>query len=108
VSGAAYYTYILRCADGSLYTGITTDPARRLSEHAGKGGRGAKYTAARRPLGYEAVWRSPDRAAATRLEGRIKALRRPAKEALIAGRPPAGWDLTDYERTAFSAEREET
>ena len=45
-----YYVYMLRCGDGSLYTGITTDPVRRFAEHQGQGGRGAKYTAARRAV----------------------------------------------------------
>ena len=43
------YVYIVRCADGSLYTGYTTDPERRLSEHNTKG-RGAKYTRSRQPV----------------------------------------------------------
>lgn len=47
-----WFVYILRCADGTLYTGVTTDLTRRLREHNGelKGGRGAKYTKARRPV----------------------------------------------------------
>lgn len=78
-----YYVYILRCGDGKLYTGITTDPARRLAEHNGQGGRGAKCTAARRPVTMAACWEAGDRSAASRLESRIKKLRRPEKERLI-------------------------
>ena len=48
-----WYLYILRCADGSLYTGITTDVERRLEEH--RSGKGAKYTRGRGPL--ELVYR---------------------------------------------------
>ena len=82
----AYYTYILRCSDGSLYTGITTDPARRFREHAGgKRAAGAKYTAARQPLGYECAFRSADRSAASKLEARIKKLSRGEKLRLLAG-----------------------
>lgn len=81
-----YYVYILRCAGGTLYTGITTDPARRFREHCGQGGRGAKYTHARPPLRIEAVWSAPDRREAARLESRIKMLSRPEKEDLICGR----------------------
>lgn len=45
-----HYCYILECADGTLYTGYTTDPARREKEHnSGIGGKGAKYTSARKP-----------------------------------------------------------
>src|SRR5574344_579309 len=65
-----YYVYLLRCGDGSLYAGITTDPARRFAEHAGRSGRGAKYTAAHRPIRFEALWRAEGRAAASRLEAR--------------------------------------
>jgi putative endonuclease len=78
-----YYVYILRCGDGKLYTGITTDPARRLAEHNGQGGRGAKYTATRRPVTMVGCWEAGDRASASRLEWRIKALKRPEKERLI-------------------------
>ena len=78
-----YYVYFLRCADGSLYAGITTDLRRRLREHRGEGGRGAKYTRAHPPLGYAAAWQAVDRAAACRLEYRLKKLSRPDKEALI-------------------------
>ena len=83
-----YYVYILRCAGGTLYTGITTDPARRFREHGGAGGRGAKYTHARPPERMEAVWTAPDRSTASRLERRIKALARAEKERLIAGEIP--------------------
>ena len=93
-----YYTYILRCADGSLYTGITTDPARRFAEHAGQSGRGAKYTALRRPLRFEAVWASEGRGAASRLEARIKALPRARKERLLSGGLPEGADPAVYTR----------
>lgn len=83
-----YYTYILRCADGSLYTGITTDPARRFAQHAGQQAGGAKYTASHRPDRMEAVWRTADRASASRLEYRIKSLTRREKEQLIRGTQP--------------------
>ena len=78
-----YYVYLLRCEDGSLYAGITTDLARRLREHRGEGGRGARYTRARRPLGYHAAWTAPDRAAAGRLEYQLKKLGHAGKEAVI-------------------------
>ncbi len=45
-----WYVYLLHCADGSYYTGITTDPKRRLHEHNNDGKKAAKYTRARRPL----------------------------------------------------------
>ena len=71
-----WYLYLLACADGTTYTGITTDPRRRLREH--NAGRGARYTAQRRlrPVRLLGVWRFVDRATATRAEVRFK--RRPA------------------------------
>ena len=80
----SYSLYILRCGDGSLYTGIALDVARRLEEHR-QGVRGAKYLRGRTPL--ELVFQQPagDRAAAQSLEHRVKSLSRAEKEALIGG-----------------------
>ena len=78
-----YYTYLLRCRDGSLYAGITTDLHRRYREHREGGKKGAKYTRAHPPAGYAAAWRAPDRAAASRLEYRLKKLGHADKEAVI-------------------------
>ena len=63
-----YFVYILRCADDSLYTGITTDLKKRLRQHLGKISGGAKYTKSHPPIGIEAVWKAPDRQSASRLE----------------------------------------
>ncbi|MEK9621665.1 MAG: GIY-YIG nuclease family protein [Alphaproteobacteria bacterium] len=73
--------YILQCADGTLYTGITNDLAARISAH--EAGTGAKYTRGRGPL--KLVFRevARDRASASRREIEIKALSRRAKEQLI-------------------------
>ena len=75
--------YILRCGDGSLYTGITTDVDKRLEAH--RAGKGAKYTRGRGPL--ELVYREDcgDHSAALRRELEIKALSREEKLALILG-----------------------
>ena len=89
-----YYTYLLRCRDGSLYAGITTDLGRRLREHRAGGAKGARYTRAHPPLGYACAWTSPDRAAASRLEARLKKLGHGEKEALagavLPGYVPVG------------------
>ncbi|MBR9829657.1 MAG: GIY-YIG nuclease family protein [Oceanospirillales bacterium] len=77
--------YILKCSDGSLYTGVTTDTARRLAEHNGDHpGRGARYTRARRPV--QLVWQESghDRGSALRREYAVKRLRRGQKEQLLA------------------------
>ena len=78
-----FYTYLLRCEDHSLYAGITTDPARRFAQHCGKLSGGAKYTAVHRPVRMEAAWRSADRAAASRLEYKLKHLSKAKKESLL-------------------------
>lgn len=93
-----YYTYMLRCADGSLYTGITTDPARRFAQHTGKRPGGAKYTASRRPMHVEAVWRAPDHTAAAQLEYHIKTLTKAQKEQLIRGHTPDSLSLASFSR----------
>jgi len=78
-----WYVYILRCGDGSLYTGITTDPQRRLRQHRGEIKGGAKYTRARLPI--QMVWLESqfDRASATRREIEIKRLKSASKEQLL-------------------------
>lgn len=78
-----YFVYLLRCADDSLYTGITTDVGRRFEEHSGKPV-GAKYTASRAPVRMERVWSCDGRSAASRLEYRIKTLTHTQKERLVA------------------------
>ena len=76
-----WYLYILRCKDGSLYTGITTDVEKRLEAH--RSGKGAKYTRGRGPL--ELVYREEcgDHSDALRRELEIKALTREEKLTLI-------------------------
>jgi len=75
--------YILRCADGTLYTGITNDLSRRIAEH--ESGQGAKYTKGRGPfqLVFEEVF--PSRGLASKRENKIKALDRKAKLLLVPG-----------------------
>lgn len=78
-----YYTYIIRCENGSLYTGIAKSISHRMKEHAGRVKRSAKYTKSHRILSLEALWSSADRASASRLEYAIKTLNKKEKEALI-------------------------
>jgi putative endonuclease len=76
------YVYLLRCADGSLYCGWTTDPDRRLRQH--QAGTASRYTARRGPVEYALVIPAADRSAALREEARIKKLSRSEKLALVA------------------------
>jgi putative endonuclease len=91
-----YFAYILQCADGTLYCGITTDVERRVREHNGLGAalknggmgrgsplRGARYTATRRPVALVYAAPFPDRSSASREEHRIKKLTRSEKIELI-------------------------
>jgi putative endonuclease len=81
------WVYMLRCADGSLYTGWSTDVARRLERHTA--GKASRYTASRRPLELALTLPMADRSAARREEARIKRLDRAAKLALIDAHGPA-------------------
>ena len=83
-SGAAWWVYMLRCADGSLYTGITTDVARRVAEHNGESGSGARYTRSRRPVQLVYLEAAASRTEASRREAAIKRLDRARKLALCA------------------------
>ena len=77
----SFFCYIVECADGTYYTGFSTDPERRTRMH--NLGRGARYTRTRRPVRLVYVEQLPDHPAALRREKAIKALSRPRKEKLI-------------------------
>lgn len=78
-----YVVYILSCADGTLYTGIATDVARRVAQHNGGGAVGAKYTRARRPVVLKYTEECTSRSAALVREHAIKKLSREEKCRLI-------------------------
>lgn len=78
------FVYLLRCADGTLYAGATTDLPRRLAQHAA--GRASRYTRARRPVDLVFSRRVRSWPAALREEARIKKLPRAGKLALIEAR----------------------
>ena len=82
----SYYVYLLRCRDGTLYTGYTDDPERRLRVH--NAGKGAKYTRSRLPVELVYQEQCPDQSAALRREREIKGMRRAEKLALISGGVP--------------------
>ena len=76
-----WYLYILRCGDGSLYTGFTTEVESRLEQH--RSGKGAKYTRGRGPLEVVYTEECEDHSAALKRELAVKALPREEKEKLI-------------------------
>ncbi len=75
------YCYILECADGTFYTGWTTDPERRVKEH--NAGYGARYTRVRRPVKLAYVEPQPDKITAMKRERAIKVMARSRKIKLI-------------------------
>ena len=76
-----YYTYILRCEDGSLYTGMTNNIESRLLQHVS--GNGAKYTKSHKAKKIEIAWRSKTKSLSCKLEYHIKQLTKLQKEKLI-------------------------
>ena len=85
LSMAGAWVYLLRCVDGSLYTGWTVDVQRRLARH--RAGTASRYTASRLPVELAWAQEMPDRGAARRKEALIKKLGRTEKLALLAARP---------------------
>ena len=81
------WVYLLRCRDGSLYTGWTTDLERRIARH--RAGTASRYTASRRPVDLALALPMDSRSAARREEARIKRLRRQAKLELVQTAQPA-------------------
>jgi len=79
-----YFVYMVRCADGSLYTGITLNPQDRIKQHNGEAAGGAKYTRSRQPVALVYLEKCPTKKVAFKREGEIKALTKAQKEKLIA------------------------
>ncbi|NLH44938.1 MAG: GIY-YIG nuclease family protein [Acholeplasmataceae bacterium] len=75
------YVYVLRCGDGSLYTGWTNDLKQRLAAH--QSGKGAKYTRGRLPIEMVYFEEMPDKSAALKRENELKKLKKTDKELLI-------------------------
>lgn len=76
-----FFCYILECADGTFYTGWTTDPPRREKQH--NAGTGARYTRMRRPVKMVYVEEQPDRTSAMKREHQIKRMARAGKGKLV-------------------------
>lgn len=84
---SAWFVYLVRCRDGSLYCGIAKNLEKRLAEHNSPD-KGAKYTRGRRPLQLVYAEEVASRAQATQREGRIKRLTRAQKIALVKNETP--------------------
>jgi putative endonuclease len=84
-----HYVYIVRCANGSLYTGYTKNVEQRIAAHnAGKGGR---YTRAHRPVELVASWQFVTKRAAMQVEYQIKQMKRSQKMEIAEGRKSPPW-----------------
>jgi putative endonuclease len=84
MSEPCWHVYLVECADGTLYCGVTTDVARRIAEHNGELPGGARYTRSRRPVVLAASRQCADRAEACSIEAKIKRLPRGRKIAAMA------------------------
>jgi putative endonuclease len=80
---SSWYVYLLRCADNSLYAGITTDLKRRLNEHNHNNKLAAKYTRVRRPVDLVYAQQVNDRQQASQQEYKLKKLKKAQKERLV-------------------------
>jgi putative endonuclease len=107
------YVYILRCADGTCYVGVTTDVVARTESH--NAGRGPRFTARQRPVTFVYSEPQPNMETARRHEVQIKHWSRAKKEAIIAGElrvlkrlakrcPPRSWSTRNYAAGQTTAE----
>jgi putative endonuclease len=78
-----WFLYMVRCADNSLYTGITTDIKRRFAEHRGKGGKGARCLRGRGPLKLVYQKKVGTRSKALKMEYRLKKMAKKEKEIFV-------------------------
>jgi putative endonuclease len=78
-----WYLYLIRCDDGSLYTGISTDVARRFAQHRGEGGAGSKYLKGRVPLTLVFKRNLGSKSLALKVERKVKKLSKVRKEELV-------------------------
>lgn len=78
-----WWVYIVECCDGTFYTGVTTNMARRIRQHNGELTGGARYTSARRPVDLKYLEESSDRSNALKREYRIRHLPKQQKQQLI-------------------------
>jgi putative endonuclease len=88
MTAATWSLYILRCGDGSFYTGVTTDIGRRFREH--EAGRASRFTRTRRPVALVYQETCGSRSQALVRECAVKSMGRQGKEDLVSGRPAAG------------------
>ncbi len=79
-----WYLYMVRCRDGSLYTGISTNVARRFEQHQGEGVKGSKYLRGKKPLSLALQKKVGSKSLASKVEIKVKKLSKADKESLIS------------------------
>ncbi len=102
----SWFVYLIECRDGSLYTGITVDVARRYAQHAA--GTGARYTRSHPPLRLVGQCACVDRSEASRMEYRIKRLTAPQKRALCGAWSSAAAQAHSSAHSSCSTPHSET
>lgn len=80
-----YYTYMIRCEDNSLYTGMTSNLEKRINEHISKSKCGAKYTKSHGAVKLEIAWKCKEKSLACKLEYQLKQLNKKQKEKIVSG-----------------------
>lgn len=101
-----FFVYILRCEDGSLYTGMTDDPKKRIYAHYHRLKTCAKYTKSHPVCALEGLWKCEGDSAARKLEYRIKRLKREEKLSLIAFPEGIGGFFPELSEYSFEPETE--
>jgi len=81
-----WFLYLIRCKNGRLYTGITTDVERRFEEHESGGKKGSKYLRGKAPLELVMKKKIGDRSMALKVEAKVKKLPKTKKELLVGGK----------------------
>ncbi|MEX0618474.1 MAG: GIY-YIG nuclease family protein [Pseudohongiellaceae bacterium] len=102
--GERWFVYMVRCADGSLYTGITTDVERRLLEHRASGSKAARYLRGKGPIELVLNVEAGDRVLAAKTEYRIKQLAKADKEKLLSGDLAIPWAVNPEAAETETAE----
>ncbi|MCP4251847.1 MAG: GIY-YIG nuclease family protein [Candidatus Scalindua sp.] len=99
-----WFLYLIRCRNGRLYTGITTDVERRFEEHEGGDKKGSKYLRGKAPLELVLKKKVGDRSMALKIEARIKKMSKTKKELLVDGKI----NIREIKREISSSARNKT
>ena len=105
MKNSVWYVYMIRCHDGSLYTGITTDVSRRFAEHREGSPKGAKYLKGRGPLTLVFSKKIGGKGLALKIERKIKQMTKAGKEALLQNNKVVSSLIREVKRTPPDSEK---